>query len=155
MKGLFNKLILTTLILLVVGVQGSCKVPQGSCGLDFAFPELFLDGRHVASGLQINNVMGTTVGPSSYFLNCTAFGLQINAGHEVLVDRCWLGETNFDYPFSATDLPTSRAVQINGNDHYVMNTIVFSSKVGLEGVAARGADDKEVPHGVCPRGEVG
>ena len=79
--------------LLVVGVEGSCKVPQGSCGLDFAFPELFLDGRHVASGIQINNVMGTTVGPSSYFLNFTSFGLQINAGHEVLVDRCWLGET--------------------------------------------------------------
>ena len=99
--------------LLVVGVEGSCKVPQGSCGLDFQFPELFLDGRHVASGLQINNVMGTTVGPGGYFLNFTGFGLQINAGHEVLVDRCWLGETNFDYPFSPTDLPTAVAIQIN------------------------------------------
>jgi hypothetical protein len=83
--------------LLVVGVQGACTVPQGSCGLDFSFPELFLDGSHVASGLQINSVMGTTVGPSSYFLNFTDYGLQINQGHEVLVDRCWLGETNFDY----------------------------------------------------------
>lgn len=44
--------------LLVVGIEGSCKVPQGSCNVDLGFPELFLDGRHVASGLQINNVMG-------------------------------------------------------------------------------------------------
>jgi hypothetical protein len=25
------------------------------------------------------------------------FGLQINGGHEVMMDRCWLGETNFDF----------------------------------------------------------
>jgi len=118
--------------LVVVGVEGSCKVPQGSCNLDLGFPELFLDGRHVASGLQINNVMGTTVGPGAYFLNFSAYGLQINGGHEVLMDRCWLGETNFDYPFSPTDLPQATAIQINGNDHYILNTIVFSSKVGLE-----------------------
>ena len=118
--------------LLIVGKKGSCNVPQGSCNVDLAFPELFLDGRHVASGLQINNVMGTTIGPAAYFLNFTLFGLQINAGHEVLLDRAWLGETNFDYPFSKTDLPKAVAIQINGNDHYVLNTIVFSSKIGLE-----------------------
>lgn len=84
---------------------------QGSCNVDLGFPELFLDGRHVASGLQINNVMGTTVGPSCYFLNFTLFGIQINGGHEVLLDRSWLGETNFDYPFSPTDLPTAIAIQ--------------------------------------------
>ena len=118
--------------LIVVGIQGSCKVPQGSCNVDLGFPELFLNGRHVASGMQINNVMGTTIGPSNYFLNFTNYGLQINAGHEVLVDRCWLGETNFDYPFSVTDLPKSIAIQVNGNDHYLLNTIVFSSKIGVE-----------------------
>jgi hypothetical protein len=58
--------------LLQVGIPGSCNVPQGSCNLDLGFPELFLDGRHVASGLQINNVMGTTVGPGAYFLNCAS-----------------------------------------------------------------------------------
>lgn len=49
-----------------------------------------------------------------------------------MISRCWLGETNFDYPFSKTDLPKSIAIQINGNDHYVENTVVFSSKIGLE-----------------------
>ena len=42
--------------LFVIGIQGSCRVPQGSCNIDINFPELFLDGAHVASGMQINNV---------------------------------------------------------------------------------------------------
>lgn len=64
--------------LFVVGVDGSCEVPQGSCNIDINFPELFLDGAHVASGMQINNVMGVTIGPGGYFLNFTQYGLQIN-----------------------------------------------------------------------------
>ena len=118
--------------LLVVGVAGSCNVPQGSCNVDLAFPELFLDGSHVASGIQINNVMGTTVGPAFYALNFSSFGIQINAGHEVMVDRAWLGESNFDYEWTHADPPKAVAVQVNGNDHYVLNTVVFSSKIGLE-----------------------
>eukprot|EP00729_Bicosta_minor_P021707 gene21707-35297_t len=59
--------------LFVVGVKGSCRVPQGSCNIDINFPELFLDGANVASGLQINNVMGVTVGPGGYFLNFTEY----------------------------------------------------------------------------------
>lgn len=118
--------------LLRVGVEGSCNVPQGSCNVDLGFPELFLDGRHVASGLQINNVMGTTVGPGAYFLNFSFYGIQVNKGHEVMLHRAWLGETNFDFPFSETALPKAIAVQLNGNDHYILDTVVFSAKVGLE-----------------------
>jgi hypothetical protein len=118
--------------LIQVGIAGSCKVPQGSCNVDLAFPELFLDGRHVASGIQINNVMGTTVGPAAYFLNFSAYGMQVNAGHEVMLDRAWLGESNFDHPWTQANPPQSIAIQINGNDHYILNTVVFSSKIGLE-----------------------
>jgi hypothetical protein len=107
-------------------------VPQGSCNVDLAFPELFLCGRHVASGIQINNVMGTTVGPAFYALNFSLFGIQVNAGHEGMVDRAWLGESNFDFPWTHANPPKSVAVQLNGNDHYVLNTVVFSSKIGLE-----------------------
>ena len=83
--------------------------------------------------MQINNVMGVTVGPGGYFLNFTQYGLQINQGHEVMMDRCWLGETNFDFDHERLGRPpNATAVQINGNDHYILNTIVFSSKVGLE-----------------------
>ena len=44
--------------LFVIGEEGACKYPQGSCNLDINFPSLFLDGAKVASGMQINNVMG-------------------------------------------------------------------------------------------------
>ena len=65
-------------------------------------------------------------------LNFTSYGIQINKGHEVMVDRCWLGETNFDYDYTKFNTtPTAIAIQINGNDHYVLNTIVFSSMIGL------------------------
>jgi len=117
--------------LVVVGIPGSCRIPQGSCNLAINFDELFFDGRRVASALQINNVMGTTV-ENSYFLNFSSYGVQINAGHEVMMQHCWLGETPFDYPFSETDLPRAIAIQINGNDHFVRDVIVFSSKIGLE-----------------------
>ena len=48
------------------------------------------------------------------------------------MQHCWLGETNFDYSFSETDLPKAIAIQINGNDHFIRDVIVFSSKIGLE-----------------------
>jgi hypothetical protein len=66
--------------------------------------------------------------------------VQINAGHEVMIDRCWLGETNFDFDYTKFgSVPNASAIQINGNDHYVLNTIVFSSRIGLEihGAAVR------------------
>ena len=50
-----------------------------------------------------------------------------------MMDRCWLGETNFDFDHEQLgSRPNATAIQINGNDHYILNTIVFSSKIGLE-----------------------
>jgi hypothetical protein len=119
--------------LFIIGIKGSCRVPQGSCNIDINFPELFLDGSHVTSGMQINNVMGVTIGPGGYFLNFTQYGLQINQGHEVMMERTWLGETNFDFDHEKYHAPpNATAIQINGNDHYILNTIIFSSKIGLE-----------------------
>lgn len=40
-----------------------CRFPQGSCNIDINFPELFVDGAKRASGIQINDVMGVTIGP--------------------------------------------------------------------------------------------
>ena len=51
---------------------------------------------------------------------------------QVMMDRCWLGETNFDYDFTDHHTePNATAIQINGNDHYILNTIIFSSKICL------------------------
>ena len=50
-----------------------------------------------------------------------------------MTDRIWLGETNFDFDHVQHGVaPNATAIQINGNDHYILNTIVFSAKIGLE-----------------------
>jgi hypothetical protein len=126
-------------LITVGGVSDGCKVPQASCNIDINFPELFLDGSARASAMQINHVMGVTVGPGGYFLNFTKYGIQINGGHEVMTDRIWMGETNFDFDHMKEGAPpNATAIEINGNDHYVLNTIIFSAKVG---VAVHGAAD--------------
>lgn len=58
-----------------------------------------------------------------------------------MILETWLGETNFDYNFSAPGAiaPTATAIQINSNDHYILNSIVFSSKVGLHNAGAANA----------------
>lgn len=39
--------------------------------------------------------------------------------------QCWLGETNFDFDYEAEGtFPNATAIQINGNDHFVLDTIV-------------------------------
>jgi len=126
-------------LITVGGVTDGCNVPQGSCNIDINFPELFLDGSARASAMQINHVMGVTIGPGGYFLNFTKYGIQINGGHEVMTDRIWMGETNFDFDHMTEGAPpNATAIEINGNDHYVLNTIIFSAKVG---VAVHGAAD--------------
>lgn len=118
--------------LIVVGGDVPCDHMQGSCNEDIGFPGLFLDGSHVAGGIQINNVMGTTIGPQTYLLNFTGYGVQVNGGHEVMFDQTWLGETNFDFQFTDEQPPLATAIQINSNDHYILDSIVFSSLIGLD-----------------------
>jgi hypothetical protein len=88
----------------------------------------------VASGIQINEVMGTTIGPQTYILNFTKVGIEVNSGHEVMIDQTWLGETNFDYNYSApgSGAPLATAIKIHSNDHYILDSIVFSSLIGLD-----------------------
>ena len=46
-----------------------------------------------------------------------------------MMDRCWLGETNFDFDHERFRAPpNATAIEINGNDHYILNSIVFSSR---------------------------
>ena len=73
--------------MIAVGGDVRCDHPQGSCNEDVGFPQLFLDGAHVANGLQVTSVMGTTIGPTTYLLNFTDFGIQVrgfSAGHACL-----------------------------------------------------------------------
>jgi hypothetical protein len=158
-----------------VGGDVKCTHPQGSCNEDVGFPQLFLDGSHVAAGILVVSVMGTTIGPSTYLLNFSNVGVEIVGGHEglwtvvgcgaaafllraprspfvrfifrcrsrsptpaVMITECWLGETNFDYQFNASTgaVPTATGILMHSNDHFVLNTIVFSSLIGLHNIGA-------------------
>ena len=45
-------------------------------------------------------------------MNFTQYGLQINDGHEVMMDRVWLGETNFDFDHEQLgSRPNATAIQ--------------------------------------------
>ena len=47
-------------------------------------------------------------------MNFTQYGLQINAGHEVMMDRVWMGETNFDFDHEKLgSRPNATAIQVN------------------------------------------
>jgi|EP01043_Picozoa_sp_COSAG02_P026367 hypothetical protein len=119
--------------MIAVGGDVRCDHPQGSCNEDIGFPQLFLDGSNVADGIQVNSVMGTTIGPTTYLLNFSSYGIQVNGGHEVMITETWLGETNWDFVFNQSQglVPRATALDIRSNDHYILNTIVFSSLVGL------------------------
>jgi hypothetical protein len=68
---------MTDRFMIEVGGSEPCDHPQGSCNVNIGFPSLFLDGNHVASGIRIVDVMGTTVGPQTYLLNFTEFGIKV------------------------------------------------------------------------------
>jgi hypothetical protein len=124
---------MTDRFMIEVGGTAPCDHPQGSCNVDIGFPSLFLDGNRVANGIQITDVMGTTVGPGTYLLNFTEYGIRVVGGHEVFIDETWLGETNFDFPYKDHKFgPRATAIEINSNDHYIVNSIVFSSKIGVD-----------------------
>jgi hypothetical protein len=109
-----------------------CSNPQGSCNENIGSPSLFLDGSNVANGIEINSVMGTTVGPQTYLLNFTGYGVKVTGGHEVMIDETWFGERNFDHNFTEQYPPQATAIAIGSNDHYVVNSIVFAAKIGID-----------------------
>ena len=44
-----------------------------------------------------------------------------------MIQETWLGETNFDFRFNKTTgtYPSATAIEIDGNDHYISDSIVF------------------------------
>ena len=50
-----------------------------------------------------------------------------------MITETWLGETNFDFVFNQSKglVPRATAIDIHSNDHYILNSIVFSSHIGL------------------------
>ena len=71
---------------------------------------------------------------SLYSTDCVSPVAQVIGGHEVMITETWLGETNFDFVFNQSTglVPRATAIDIHSNDHYILNSIVFSSLIGLK-----------------------
>ena len=107
----------------------SAALPSPAVG----FEGLFVDGMQVASGgISISDTMGANLGPQLFILNFTSVGILLAGGHEGMVHETWIGEWMYDSP-NKENGPKSTAIgiSITGNDHYVRDTIVFSSHTGL------------------------
>ena len=61
---------------------------QGSCGQFINLNEMMFDASHVAAGgVSVSKTMGTTIGPSVFFTGFTTAGVQINGGHECMIQQ--------------------------------------------------------------------
>lgn len=93
---------------------------------------LFDSSDVAAGGVRITMTMGATL-TNTFFIGFKEVGLQVNKGHEVLLAESWLAQCYWSDRSGCKQNSSSVAVQINGNDHYLSNVIVFDfAKVGVE-----------------------
>jgi hypothetical protein len=111
---------------------------QASCNEFIHVSDIFFDSSHVAAGgVYVAHTMGATIGPSVFFIGFTDVGAKIDGGHEVMIQQGWFAE----YYWSDATIPLPKnmsdsksiGIQINGNDHFVTDVIVFAvTHVGVE-----------------------
>eukprot|EP00756_Hemistasia_phaeocysticola_P028067 Hpha_TRINITY_DN16153_c2_g5::TRINITY_DN16153_c2_g5_i1::g.4270::m.4270 len=107
---------------------------QGSCNEFIGFSDMLFDSSlRAAGGIEIAKVMGTTL-HDTFHVGFVGAGIKIDAGHEVLVTDGWLSTCYWSGSAACkTAAANSIGVQINGNDHYLTNVIVFDwTKVGVQ-----------------------
>jgi len=114
--------------------SNTCNNSQGSCNENIGFEDLMLDCQgYAAGGLVINTTMGANVGPRIFVLGFLVAGISVNGGHEVMIHESWLGEYLYSDPRSHNKkYLRATGIQIFGNDHFITDTIVFSSLIGVE-----------------------
>ena len=63
------------------------------------------------------------------YIGFNVAGLLVSGGHETMLYTAWFGE--YLYSSDKKGEATGTGVSLLGNDHYIDNTIVFSSKIGI------------------------
>ena len=92
--------------------------------------------------LKVAYGVGISVGPAVYFEGFSGVGVQIDKGAETLIHECWfVGQYGEGLPFygGRTQKPpdvtlfNSTAIQINGNDHFVSDVVIWQyTKLGVQ-----------------------
>ena len=107
-----------------------CSNKQQSCNENIGIENMMLDCKNICgTALLIQSTMGTVIGPQIFVLGFNNYGIKIVGGHEAMIFNAWLAQ--FLYSDSLKPKSTSTAIEINGNDHYVTNSIVFGGKIGV------------------------
>mmetsp|Transcript_19389 Transcript_19389/g.38744 ORF Transcript_19389/g.38744 Transcript_19389/m.38744 type:complete len:477 (-) Transcript_19389:46-1476(-) len=107
---------------------------QKSCNEFISFTDVMFDSNfRSAGGAIVQHVMGATF-TACFWTGFTGTALQIDGGHEVMVEFSWFAECYWSDSKTCIDRDDSSiAVQINGNDHYLHNVIIFDwVKKGVE-----------------------
>ena len=107
---------------------------QKSCNEFISFTDMMFDSAfNAVGGAVVQHVMGTTF-TACFWTGFTGNGLQIDGGHEVMVYESWFAECYWSESSKCVNRDDeSIAVQINGNDHYLHNVIIFDYvKKGVE-----------------------
>ena len=113
--------------LIEIGGDGCVpKDSQGVCNEFVVVEDIFLDAAHVSrGGVCVNKTMGTTIGPSIFITGYTEYGVQVNQGHETMIFDGWLAEYYWSDKHPSPSSSCSTAIELNGEDNYVTNTILF------------------------------
>lgn len=107
-----------------------CPNQQQSCNQGIGFEFMMFDASHQASGAaRIDHVMGVNFGPQNFVVGFNRTGIEVNSGHETLVHQCWFGEYYYSDDRKLVGMGT--AIVLNGNDHYIVDTIIYGGKIGV------------------------
>eukprot|EP00051_Salpingoeca_urceolata_P015947 m.209556 g.209556 ORF g.209556 m.209556 type:complete len:496 (+) comp18545_c0_seq1:393-1880(+) len=112
--------------------ETDCHPPtQGSCNEYVGVENVLLDANYTAAGgVFITHVMGATL-RDVFVVRFPTAGVFIDGGHETMITDSWFTESYWTGPKPSTSV--SVGVQINGNDHFLSNVIVFDfTRVGVE-----------------------
>jgi hypothetical protein len=108
---------------------------QNVCNEYIVVHDIMLDAAHVAAGgVVVYSTMGTTIGPSAFFIGFNQAGVRVEGGHETIVSDAWLAEyywSDHDKVNSSSHCSgggsgnNSVGVSFNGEDNYMSNVIIF------------------------------
>ena len=95
-----------------------------------AVSELMFDGQqYAAECITIRAIMGAVLGPSNFYLGFTRAGVSVLGGHEVQIENSWFGQYVYSDP--RKEHGNAIGIEVIGNDHDILNVVVYSAKVGI------------------------
>eukprot|EP01084_Bolivina_argentea_P105539 188987_1 len=120
--------------LLIIGDNSNytCNTGQKSCNENIGIQNIMFDSKRIVYGnIHIIHTIGAVIGPQMFFLGFLGAGITITGGHEVQLFTAWFGEFIYSTSPNIKKTANSTAIQVFGADHYVYNSIVFNSKIGV------------------------